>query len=264
MKKLYLIGTGLLIAGGALALTSCDNGETANDLGLTYTVTNNGLDVDLSWDEIEGADYYVISVDGTDIDTTTDNTVTTYTVTSDNAGAVITVTAVGADLSAQVDFTAKANSNVEVWEASGAGNSAVGFDQDGNASTYSITDNSNYSLFDFYLNDWEPGTVDPASITIVSPDIMPDGSTPGYNDEENYSTAWGSGVVAPNTGYLQYYPNSGGIVSSASYALWIDPSGNGWDTNDHFVKIDVTSIGSDGKVTMNLYYQVEGGLLWVP
>jgi len=263
MKKLLAI-CGLVAV--SLMLASCDGGTTPGELNLTFTVVNSGTDVQLDWDQIEGADYYTIDVDGTIIDSTADNTVVTYTVTAADAGKVITVTAVGADKDESVDFestveTGDLGSNF--GEASSTDYySAAGFNQDGDPTVYSLLDNGNYSNFDFWISDGAAGT-DIGEIDLVSPNATY-GGTGNFNSEGNYSTAWGTGYVAPTSGYLNIYPGAGGIVNGSSYALWIDPSDNGWDLNDHFVRLDCTGIGGDGQVTMNTNYQTVGGLLWVP
>jgi len=271
MKKLLAIGSvvATVIAFTAttisVILTSCGGKETG-PLNLQYEVVNNGLDVKLTWDQIESASYYTIAVDGKVIDSTADNTVTEYTVTADHAGKVITVTAVDADTSDQIDLGAlvvTTSLGSDFGEASSSYKSAVGFNSDGSAVIYSLTESGNYPYFDFWISDGTTGTVDPNEIDICSPNVSY-GGTGNFNSEDNWSTEWGTGYVAPTTGYQNIYPGSGGIMGGKSYALWIDPSGNGWDLNDHFVRIDISSVASDGQVQGKVNYQTVGGLLWIP
>ncbi|MEO0192671.1 MAG: hypothetical protein ABIM46_07820 [candidate division WOR-3 bacterium] len=271
MKKLLAIGgvvatiIAFVATSTSVILTSCGGGEDTSSLNLQYEVVNNGTDVKLTWTQIESADYYTISVDGTVIDSTADNTVTEYTVTSDHAGKVLKVTAVGAETSDEIDIAAlvKSTQLSDFGEASSSYKSAVGFGSDGSATVYSLLDSGNYSYFDFWISDGTAGNVLVNEIDICSPNVTY-GGTGNFNSEDNWSTAWGTGYVAPTGGYQNIYPGSGGIMGGGSYAIWLDPSGNGWDLNDHFVKFDVSGIGSDGAVSGTVYYQTVGGLLWIP
>jgi len=262
-KHLLKVAGPWLILPVVLAL-SCSKDEVTS-LNLRYTVVNHGLDVQLDWDQVEEADHYTVSVDDSVIYTTPDNTVLTYTVTAADAGKLITVTAVGADLSESVDFesTVEASSLSNFGEASSAYYSAVGFNQDGQATVYSLTDNGNYSNFDFWISDGQPG-VDVGSITLASSDTSYGGAGQ-FNERGNSFAAWPGGYVAPDTSYYHIYPpDSGGIVNGESYALWLDQMDDGWGLDDHFVRLDCGGIGGDGQVTMETQYQTVGGLRWIP
>jgi len=261
MKKLYLLAIGLLAAG--LVLSTACGGEPEGELNLTYEVTDNGTSVKLSWDAVEGAEAYSVTVDGKLITDTI--TGTTYKVTEANAGKKITVAVVDAEISESIDFAAlvKTTTLTNFGEASSPYKSAVGFNPDGSAVMYSLTDTGNYAYFDFWISDGTAGTVNPNEIDICSPNVTYGGSG-NFNSKDNWSTAWGTGYVAPTEDYQNIYPGNGGIMGGKSYALWIDPSGNEWDLNDHFVRIDISSVANDGQVQGQVHYQTVGGLLWIP
>ena len=259
MRKV-LVGFGVVALGGLFVLAGCEGGEeTANDLNLQYTVTDNGGSLELTWDEIEGADQYYIYVDGNLIDSTTG---TSYTVTEDKAGGEVKVEAVGTDLYSVVDIAGEVvQSSVSDWgEYNSQYYSAVGF-TDGTAVTYSILDEGNYSNFEIILDDGDNSGVDPTEIDLSSPDSY----DPPYNNHANGFADWTGDIVAPAPGdYQNIYPYNGGIVQGSSYAAWLDPAGDGWTTTDHFVRIDIAGVDQDGKVTATFYYQNIGGLRWIP
>jgi len=259
MRKV-LVGFGVLALSGLFLVgVGCEEEEEAGELNLQYEVVDDGGSLELTWDEIEGADQYYIYVDGELIDSTTN---TTYTVTEDNAGAEIKVEAVGADKSETLDIAGEVvQSSVNDWgEYNSAYKSAVGF-TDGSAVTYSILDSSNFSSFEIILDDGDYGGVDASEIDFCSPNVY----SPSYNEHDNGFADWSGGIVAPEPGnYYTIYPGSGGIVQGNSYAAWLDPAADGWTTTDHFVRIDITGVGGDGNVTATFYYQTIGGLRWIP
>ncbi len=256
MRKV-LAGFGVIALSG-LFLAGCGGEEETGALGLEYTVTDQGGSLELTWNEIEGADQYYIYVDGTLVDSTTN---TTYTVTEDKAGGEIMVEAVGADLSETIDIAGEVvQSSVSDWgEYNSAYKSAVGF-TDGTAVTYSILDEGNYAYFEIIADDGLDGT-DAGEIDLCSPNVY----SPPFNSHDNGFAEWTGGIVAPAPGnYYTIYPDNGGIVQGGTYAAWLDPAADGWTTTDNFVKIVINSIGSDGQIQADFYYQTIGGLRWIP
>jgi len=246
MKKLYLLAVGLLAAGIVLS-TACGT-EEEGPLNLQWSVdqASEGMNLVLTWDAVEGADAYSVTVDGKLITDTI--TGTTFTVTAANAGKVITVAVVGGTTTDQADLSL-VKSNVQVWSIADPDPnhpSGVHFDNDGNATAVSVSQAP--EQVDFY--------VDGASATelaLNSPNVG------GYNNEKNYFSDPMTGNVADTA--WAYYNYTEYIAGGNKYALWLG-YGDGWDVNDHFVKVTVSSI-SNLQVGLTTAYQPEGGLRWL-
>ena len=264
MRRLIFAG----LAFGALAGCGGGNAEFGGDgsgadttsLGLEYEVLADGGSLYLFWNDVEDALGYYIYADGELLDSTLS---TSYVLTEENACAKAWVEALlpGGSVAETLDIAGQVvKSSVYDWgELNSPYNSALGF-VDGEAVTYSTLDQDNYSNFEIILDDGYSG-VDPTEIDLCSPDVY----DPPYNGHANGFASWTGGVVAPAPGnYWLIYPYTGGVQVGASYAAWLDPAGDGWDVNDHFVRIDINSVGSDGQVQATFYYQAIGGLRWVP
>ncbi len=266
MRKMYLTMAGLLLVGGMFLVGGTCDGETPNTIGLTYTVTDNGGTVSLEWDEIDGADYYTIAVDGVVIDSTADNTTTTYDVTENNPGKEIVVTAVGTDplLSGTITFDMVVSSGVKVWsknDPSPDHPSWVSFDASGNATA---VPSSGSTTAAWYMNDaggesWLATNYEGAG-----------GNNPNLDVGFNVETGPIEDIlVAPAPGgYFQDYPHGSSLGSNQFGTFWLDAGAdNAIGVGDHFGKFVVTNYNAnDGgypSATSNIYYQSEPMLRWV-
>jgi hypothetical protein len=102
--------------------------------------------------------------------------------------------------------------------------------------------------------------------TIGGPQLVsPDAYDPVYNNKDNAAVAATTTdfdafteAAGPSAGYTTVLA----LNSGALYSLWIDPTANGWSTDDHFAKMKVESIISH-RLTLTLGYQMIGGLRWL-
>ena len=266
MKKLYLTVAGLLLVGSVFLMGGDCGGEQPNDIGLQYSVQNNGGTVRLTWDVIDGADYYTIAVDGTIIDSTADNSTVTYDVTETNPGKTILVTAVGTDplLTGTITFDMVLSSSVKVWtknDPSPDHPSWVSFDASGNATAVPASGNATAA---WYMKDngsesWFATNYTGAGGWNSNLDV-------GFNVEAGNV---GDIKVAPAPGgYFQDFPHGSSLGSNQVGTFWLDASADyAIGVGDHFGKFVISNFNAnDGgypSATSNIYYQSEPMLRWV-
>ncbi len=253
MRKLLVLGFVLVSCGSNLP---GDGGPGENDFNLTFEVVNQGGALRLTWEQVEGASLYRIYADEQLVDSVAD---TVYILTV--PCGLARVEAAPLSLWASVDIAGKVvASRVDGWgELDSPYKPALGF-VDGVAQVYSQNDVANYGNFEVLLDDGQPG-VQPYEIDLRAPTAY----QPPYNSHANGFAHWPSGsITAPGpSSYDGVFPEAGGL-QPGEYAMWINPEGLGWDTGDHFVKIVIESVESDGAVRATCYYQTIGGLRWIP
>ncbi|MGQ9816725.1 MAG: hypothetical protein ACUVQ3_02055 [bacterium] len=240
-----------------MAFFGCEETPTLEAPNVTYTVSTSdkGGTLSLSWDEITDADGYYIYADGVKIDSTTK---TSYDATK--PAALYEVSAYAGDQEGakdQIDCGAVETASLTVYGSSDPDTthpSGFGFNAQGYAVAYSISNPNNHPLLDYWI--YSSGS----TIKFVSPSDH----TPHFNDEVN---------VTKNSGQANYdnatiadapggYSTQTDVVSGAVYYFWIDPNNDGWDaSNDHFGKIYVSGINGVA-VTMTIAYQPIAGLRW--
>lgn len=246
MKKLLALTTILV----AFIFIGCEEEVTLEAPDVTFTVTDQGATLALSWDEITDADGYIIYADGEAIDTVT---TTSYDATT--PAKLYEVSAYAGDEESakdQIDCSPEITTSLEVWDMSEPppNPSGFGFNTAGTAVAYQVSDSSNWAYIDYYIESnpqqfWSP-------------------HHGNYNDEVNATkNSGGSDFDAADIadapgGYLTQTD----VASGAVYYFWIDPTNNGWDNaTDNFGKIKVESV-SGTKVTMKLAFQKIAGLRW--
>jgi len=221
---------------------------------LGTTGASGGDTLRLSWAPVTDATGYYVYLDGVK------NTVsaTTYDVTA--PVKLIEVTSYNGSEESD-KYTKKTSvvktSNVTVYGIGDAAHddNAFGFGTTGNCLAYDVTNQSNWTLLNFVMEDRAP---DPMSFW------SPDAYNPVYNDQDNAtaptaSTDFDAVTKAPAPGvYNTKYPISAGAV----YGCWIDYGNNGWSSDDNFFKVKVEAI-SGHEVTLTTGYQLVGGLRWV-
>jgi len=217
---------------------------------------DSGRTLHLSWDVVANAAGYNVYFNGA---TTKDTSITGTTITISTPYSKVEVEAYkGSDVSdkALVDCKGVTTASVTVYYTSYAGDThhAFGFDANGNCVAYDLTATNS---MDFVFEDVEVST--PPVVGLWSPDMYP---TP-YNAKDNgvaaaAGTDFDALKIAPTT--EGNYVTRSAVVSNTIYPLWLDPTGNGWSTDDHFAKVHLTIDGST--VTMKAGYQKIGGLRW--
>ena len=254
MKRLVVLGLLAACGGGYTGEGGGDGGGGGSDFAIAYRVVSGGSALELSWERVQ-ADTYRVYADGELVASVTD---TAYTLTV--PCGLVEVEAYPSGLWARLDIAEKVIvSRVSDWgEMDSPYNPALGFEE-GVARTYPEADAAHYGNFEALLDDGYSG------VYLYELDLRgPTSYSLPYNSHKNGFAPWGSGIVAPDTSqYREVYPDQGGLTPG-SYALWLNPEGLGWDTLDHFVKLVVESVETDGKVVATLYYQSIGGLRWIP
>ncbi len=255
MKKLLTIA-GLAVF---LVFVGCEQEVTLETPDVTYTVASSdkGGTLILDWDEITDADGYIIYADGDVIDTVT---TTSYDATT--PAALYEVSAYAGDQESgkdAIDCGAVETPSLIVYGSSDPDTthpSGFGFNAQGQAVAYSISNANNHPLIDY----WIYSTAGGGTIRFVSPSDR----NPPLNAEVN---------VTKNSGQSNYdnitiadapggYSTQTDIASGAVYYFWIDPTNNNWDAStDHFGKIQVVGINGV-QVTLKIAYQPIAGLRW--
>ncbi len=253
MKKLSTLA--LLLA--FFAFFGCESEVTLETPDVEYTVatSDQGGTLTLTWDEITDADGYYIYADGAVIDTVT---TTSYDATV--PAAVYGVAAYAGDQVSSVDNVdcgAVETASLIVYGSSDPDTthpSGFGFNAQGTAVAYSISNSNNHPLIDYWI--YSSGS----TIRFVSPSDR----TPPINNEVNATensgqTDYDNVTIANAPGN---YSTQTDVVSGAVYYFWIDPNNDNWDAStDHFGKIYVSGINGVA-VTMTLAYQPIAGLRW--
>ncbi|MGC8894085.1 MAG: hypothetical protein ACP5QG_04475 [candidate division WOR-3 bacterium] len=238
MKRLSIVG---------LFALSCSV-FAPRELNLSYEVADNGRSVLVSWDAVDGASWYRVSVDGVAVDSVQAGSGTSFKIPSEQAGKVIKVEAVGTDISEEIDLSPYrtelilfSREDPDTLHPEAAGLDYYYFER------YFISDTANWSRIDFYIGD-ENGD---DTTDINSPRVY------GINNEYNMSALWGTGNCAPDTGYAL----TTDLVQGGEYALWMSYDRE-WGLADNFARIVVDSVDSF-RVEISIYYQIEYGLKWV-
>ncbi len=198
-------------------------------------------------------DHYVIDADGVKVGTTTNTFY--YVFTPCRAIEVAAVWDGEKSIPIMLDFEAVETPTLDIWsmdDPDPSHPSGFGFGETGTATAYSVSDSTNNDKIDFFID---------YGLKIASPNER----VPTVNDERNTtSIEIGSyyvlKVVSPcgNDRYL----TKRDLANNGLYGLWIDPTSNGYSTDDNFAKAHVTGINGY-KVTLRLAYQAVPGLRWV-
>ena len=258
MKRVYLVA---LLGIGALALAGCRGGGLGGNPEVTATPVNEGADLRLTWNSVEGADGYRVYCDGNKI---WEGSSTIYTIQgSSHVCRTVEVAAYsGSDEQKySLDLTPKSSTITGlVTHDILTGNSWVKLDfTNGSASSHRQTEVDknapNTGWFIFFNNSGTPEFRD-ASETSVGRATM-----------EVAFAASSSGNLAPGKDYYNTVMNT---YERAYHFFWADNTSIGYgsmDNNDYFGVIHVTSINPDGtgyRADLMIYIQNKvAGLRWV-
>ncbi len=247
MKKLLTISFAVI---AVMMLTGCEGEVILDTPDVDYTVTDQGSTLRLTWVEIADADGYIIYADG---DSIAEVTTTTYNATVPAKQYRVTAYA-GSDESspATINCAPVITTGLIVYDMSqpAPDPSGFGFNISGTAVAYQVSDSTNWTYLDYYIERTPQRFFSPHH--------------GNYNNEVNVtknsgSTDFDAQDIADAPGG---YASQTDIVSGAVYYFWIDPTDNGWDNaTDNFGKIKVNAV-SGTQVTMDLAFQPIAGLRW--
>jgi hypothetical protein len=228
----------------------CEGEVTLEAPDVTYTAEDNGATLRITITEVADADGYIIYADGDSIDETT-----TLSYDATTPAAKYEISAYSGDTESdktEIDCAPAVTPSLDVWDMSEPppNPSAFGFNTSGTAVAYQVSDTTNWTLIDYYIED--------------SPQRFFSPHHNNYNNEVNVTVNSGSTDfdaldIADAPGG---YSSQTDISSGAVYYFWIDPTNNGWDNStDYFGKIKIEGI-SGTQVTMKLAFQLIAGLRW--
>jgi len=212
---------------------------------------DTGKTLRLTWAAVTDAQGYYVYLD-TGSKITLASTVTTYDVTYPNKTISVTAYNSSGESDKATTTTTTISSTITVDNVAGSGaNHAFYFNTSGTALAIPLTDVSD---MDFVLDTTNGGT------ELRSPDQY----SPPYNSKDNSSatttTSFANYDIAEAPGgYLTARP----ILDGNVMALWMDPTNNGWTTDDHYAKMQVAIPTGSNTATLTLAYQTIGGLRWV-
>ncbi|MFZ8826452.1 MAG: hypothetical protein ACO2OT_06410 [Candidatus Caldipriscus sp.] len=258
MKRVYLVA---LLGIGALALAGCGNGGLGGNPEVTAIAVNEGADLQLIWNSVEGADGYRVYCDGDKIWEGRD---TTYTIRgSSRVCATVEVAAYSGDDEnrTRLDLTPEVSIIMDlVTHDDITGDSWVELDFTNGTATSTTQDNvnpdaPNTGWFVFYNDDGTPEFRD-AGVTTVGQATM----------EVAFTDEFSSGYLAPDPGNYAVVRETS---ENAYHFFWADDTGIGYgdmDNNDYFGVIKVTNLTGTGPFTADLQIYIQKkvpGLRWV-
>jgi hypothetical protein len=264
---LKIIKTGsALVACFILTGFASDNCGCLNPITVQYEVitSSSGGGINISWSapptggsgcwgnkEAE-PDSYVVVVDGVDCFYTQE---TQYELNT--PGAEIIIYAVyGTAWSTGItvgDFEA-IETNINVWTTDDPDPnhpSGFGFNPNGTAQTYAVSDPSRANDIDYYIHS---GYVLTAPADHLPTPINEKGSAASMEDGSYDDLKI---VKAPGNYLTQQNLSVNGL-----YGLWLDDANDGYDDGDYFGKAFVTGILGE-QIFLDVAYQTEAGLRWV-
>ncbi len=222
---------------------------------------NPGGGVYVFWNAPSGhvPDDYIVRVDGVDTEV-----MVTYYNAYEPAGQIDVYALYGSSLSEprSLGFAAVETPYLDVWSSNDPSPdhpSGFGFNAEGTASSYGLSDPDNWSHLDYWIYG---GYGYPMLVS-------PSDHVPPFNDEWNFaaeeSANYDDFMTASPPG-MGVYSTQRELHLNSLYSLWMDPDGLGYTEDDHFAKLHVTSIEEYGgiyKVTLKLAYQKTTGLRWL-
>jgi len=246
-----------LIAAVLVLFVACQPPVTPGTPAGAIAVQGTGDTLLLSWPQVTDAQGYYVYLDGVKI------TITALSYLVTTPVKKIEVSSYNGSEESEKWSKSTVVKKTPSLTAYGIGDptstvNAFGFTTtDGTCIAVDLASSANWPNADFILEDRAP---DPMSFW--SPDAY---GPPGpYNTKDNASapstvTDFDALTVAPGSGV---YNTKSPISENAVYSIWIDPTNNGWSTDDHFGKVKVVSIQGH-MVVMTAGYQLIGGLRWI-
>jgi len=256
--------TSTLVVGLAATLLllgiGCDTVVTLDAPTVTTAAIDNGAKLRLSWTAVTDAkDYDIVTDDTTytteelSFDVTTPSaTIKVYAVNGDDKSDATTIDCQVVETATLVLYG--------ITDPDPNHPSGLAFAADGAASALSLGD-ANKAALDFVCDD-EQASVLPIGL-INAGDYGWAQNAKGNAVAVASGTDYDAATIADAPGA---YSTQEGIAVSGLYFLWLDPTNNNWDVQDHFAKAKVVSIedvGGAKKVTLKLGYQKVGGLRWL-
>jgi hypothetical protein len=252
MRKSTLIvafAAALLLLG-----TGCESSiVTLEKPNVTSEAINDGGALRLTWTAVTDAKSYEITTDDSVYTTTS----TSFDVTTPSR--TIEVRAIsGSDKSdpATINMAVVETPTVDVYgysEPDTTHHSGFGFNTDGTVATYSLNI-ANFSALDFFADDVDY----PGKMYFINPgDKL--WNTKGNAGTDAGTTDFDNADLAPAPGV---YSTQFEVLNGGVYYLWLDRTNNGWDADDNYAKVKITSIAG-AMVTMQVAYQKVGGLRWL-
>lgn len=277
MKKLIRqLGIGLLSL-TLIVLVGCGDETVGSAPGnFTLTASNDGLSVILSWTEpTDGQpDEYIVyfmAVNTSDwvVEATLDGNVVSFT--HDPAGATgdyyVAADFGGDEYDSPTLTTIPVHTAaMTIYELEAAGNSGYGWglSSDFTGSTYSMADDANAALVDFYVTNFTDDPMGgpwPAPWSIASPDLAPNDPGGSFVPAANWRQNWFSDPITdpqaalPNYGATTYFNYTEGIETDPTYI------GVYLGTEEHYGLVRFSGVNATaGTINVEAWFQTLQGL----
>jgi hypothetical protein len=227
---------------------------------VTYEVIDTGAALRLSWSAVANAESYEVKT--ADSTYTTTSSSFAVTVPTEN----IEVRAVNGTRKSNPAAVGCATSQTDgrwlysISDTNPSHPKGLDFDSVGSAIGLTLAD-SNKAAIEFVCDDTQAAVL-PVGLVNAGDYGWPQNAK--FNSMKDAGTTdFNSLVMAPVSGYTSLLPTPPNRV----FAMRLSSSAT-WSTNDHFVKLMITSIDSSGGTYYKMYlrtaYQKIGGLRWLP
>jgi len=277
MKQIYRI-----LALGALSLTlvvlvGCEGEDVGSaPQNFTLTASTDGLEVILDWEEPadgqpDGYIVYFEEVGTSDwlVEAELDGDVLTYTHDPMEMTGRYYVAADwgGTEYDSDVETTVPVHTaSMTIYELEAAGNAGYGWalTSDFTGTTYSMADEANAALVDFYITNWTDDPVGgpwPAPWSIASPDLAPGDPGGSFVPTASWRQNWFSDPITdpqaalPNYGSTTYFNYTEGIQTDPTYI------GVYLGDEDHFGLVEFSGVNpAAGTINVESWFQTVQGL----
>lgn len=238
-----------------LLIVACQTPVTLEQPKVSWNVLDQGGTLELLWDAIDDADGYKVYYDGS---SSADTALTTTKIRITEPHKTIKIEAYNGtevnDSTLNVGATGTVTTLNVNGISAGITNAAYGFNTTSGIAT--AMDAAVGPNVDFVMEDRAP---DPMSFW------SPTSYDPVLNNKDN-AASLATGITDPNALKVCAAPGNYNtktqISENAVYSLWIDVTGDGYSTDDHFGKAQVVDINGTA-VVLKVSYQKIAGLRWI-
>lgn len=247
MKKFLAVISIVLLIGVFAGCDENPEGQLATPV-VTTSTSDDYSALNLSWGAVANAEEYIVSYNNT-VDTVT---ATSYTVTEPAMKVSVVAIGSGYDNSTAWEKNYEAVvTTLDVYSTADPSTdhpSGFGFNAHGEATAYSVSDQSNHASIDYIVYD-NSGT-----LMFVSISDYPNSTNSEKNSlSQNLTTPFDDLDLASPEGS---YSTQRDLVQNGMYSLWLA------EGDDRFGKLQVQGV-SGTKVTIRVALQEEPKLRWV-
>jgi hypothetical protein len=217
---------------------------------VAWELLNKGTALRLTWGTVANADICEVTTD----DSVHKSTDTSYDVTKPCAKLEVRATKGSRkSVPAVVPVGMAETASVVIYgitDSDTAHHKGFGIDSTGKVTTYPLYGYE--SKLDFYADNLTHRD----SMFMVNAGKL--GGPKGNALKDAGTSVYDNAKLADTTGYV----DENLLAVDQVYYLWLDPTNNGWSTDDHFAKAKITQV-SGPLVAIKIGFQRVGGLRWL-